>query len=123
MQQFEFQALGFLVLTPVFLNGSQRSLLVQCIAQLKKTERPSIKWHGNSIISGALGDTFSNSPTPDSVGALTNSVCQGLGLCYLVKICSWGYYLVSLPVLTGKDTKELKMFKESFQSRVITPPI
>lgn len=86
-------------------------------------ERPSIKWHGNSIISGALDDTFSNSPTPDSVGALTNSVCQGLGLCYLVKICSWGYYLVSLPVLTGKDTKELKMFKESFQSRVITPPI
>lgn len=86
-------------------------------------ERPRIKWHGNSTISDALDDTFSNSPAPGPVGVLTNSVDQVLDLCCLVKICSWAYCLGSLPVLTGKDAKELKKFKESFQSKVIIRPI
>lgn len=85
MLQFGFQALGFVVLTPLFLNGSQSSLLLQRIAQLKKMERPGIKWHGNSTISDALDDTFSNFFAHDSVGVLSDSVCQVLDLC-LVKL-------------------------------------
>lgn len=34
-----------------------------------------------------------------------------------------GLLFGSLRVLTGTDMKELKKFKESFQSKVITPPI
>lgn len=44
-----------------------------------------IEWHGNSTISDALDDTFSNFFAHDPVGVLSDSVCQVLDLC-LVKL-------------------------------------
>lgn len=59
----------------------------------------------------ALDDASSNCPAPDPRGVLTISVRQASALCYLIKICGSDYCLCSLPVLTGKDKRLIRVKK------------